>query len=595
MLISKITLNNYRAFHNERGSEATKHKIEFRGKKNLLIYGENGSGKSSLYKGLKDLFYSSSDPSRVFIRNIFSQDMELEEEPFIEISITQGEDSDNFRFSSDPNLISTDKDFLRAISRTRSFITYRDLMRIHFTEAPEVNLFGFLFGSEAALLAELPNPSSSQPETRIKIAELWQLVEANPDDTNVNDFINGTNQILDDLEVSLNCLLKYFDASLSVAFGRLSREDFEVAAPGIPLIVNFFGKELDAGNEHYHHFLNEARLSALATCIFLAAHLSIPPAEYQVLFLDDIFTGLDTSNRMPLLDILSSAEIEGTNGDTFSNHQIILTTYDRHWYELAKNHLGTTDWNYQEIFIDKHSSNFDQPAMLPGEDIYERAKYYFRMKEYPACANYQRKICENLIKQFLPDHKKYDALPNGDIKPVDKLATLIDRFEAYLTEFGLSFEPFSKLRNCLRVVMNPLSHDDLESPAYRRELELVFGIIENLRKLKREVVLKSGKKVHLKKAHSETGVLREYICELKSNVVKLEYEGVTKISSIDVLPLSQQDEGTQKKAISFEGTIEQVYDKICHSLRIDQTTNLLEDFELPDGTNLNEFLNPTIS
>lgn len=143
--------------------------------------------------------------------------------------------------------------------------------------------------------------------------------------------------------------------------------------------------------------------------------------------------------------------------------------------------------------------------------------------------------------------------------------------------------------------MNPLSHDDLESPTYRRELELVFEIIEDLRKLKRKIVLKSGKKVHLKKAHGETGVVREYICELKSNIVKLEYEGITKFSSIDVLPLSQQDEGGQKKAISFEGTIEQVYGKMCHSLRIDHTANLLEDFTLPDGTRLNEFLNSTIS
>lgn len=74
--------------------------------------------------------------------------------------------------------------------------------------------------------------------------------------------------------------------------------------------VTYFGIELNKSVEKYHHFLNEARLSALAVCIFLAAHLSIPSGPYKILFLDDIFTGLDTSNRMPLLHILTEKSLQ---------------------------------------------------------------------------------------------------------------------------------------------------------------------------------------------------------------------------------------------------------------------------------------------
>ena len=50
--ITGITLNNYRAFVK---SEI----IDIPQDQHLLIYGENGSGKSSVYNALKDFFNSS--------------------------------------------------------------------------------------------------------------------------------------------------------------------------------------------------------------------------------------------------------------------------------------------------------------------------------------------------------------------------------------------------------------------------------------------------------------------------------------------------------------------------------------------------------
>ena len=54
--IIKIELTNYRSFFD-------RYTIEIPGGKNLLIYGENGSGKSSLYEALKQ-FYIASDATR---------------------------------------------------------------------------------------------------------------------------------------------------------------------------------------------------------------------------------------------------------------------------------------------------------------------------------------------------------------------------------------------------------------------------------------------------------------------------------------------------------------------------------------------------
>jgi len=587
MKILEITLNNYRAFYNEKGRELTKHKLEFKGKKNLLIYGENGSGKSSVYKGLLDFLQSSIRPEYTFIKNVFSKEHEPDELPFIEV-VFEGT-SESFKFSDDPHSLNTAVPFIKTMARTKSFISYHNLLKIHLIDSPKVNLFDFLFSVDKGILTTIPNPSSSQTETNVNIGKLLELVQSSPDSINIKDYVNGVKQILEELGEILNNLLGYFDKSLSVSFIPLTEDMIRDENWAIGLNVKYFGIDLDNTDvENYHHFLNEARLTALAISIFLAANLSLPTASHKMLFLDDIFTGLDNSNRMPLLDILTAEIIKGTDGDTFTKHQILLTTYDRHWFELARNHLGTKDWIYQEMFIDRHSQKFDQPVLKPSKDSFEMAAYYFQMHHYPACANYQRKICEGLIKQFLPKHKKYDTLPNGDIKPVDKLATLIDRFQIYMSDHGLDFTPFNKLKNCLKVVMNPLSHDDLESPAYRRELELVFDIIEELRKLKNEEIIKQGAKLIIKKTHGKNGKEFEYEFEVQTSVRSLETGNSKKSSKILVRPLKMVElPANKEKKLGYETeSLDKALESVLKYLEITDTLDPLDEFFLQDGENL---------
>lgn len=590
MQISEIILNNYRAFYNERGMETEKYRIDFSGKKNLLIYGENGSGKSSLFKGVKDLFGSSVKPGLNLIKNVFSKDKELDIQPFVEIAFKDGEETNKYRFSADPADTNTNEAFLKAITRTRNFMTYRDLLRIHFVDDPEVNLFEFLFTGEDALLGEIINPSSSQPETNIKMRDLWNIVSTKPDKINITDFCNGVNQILIDLNNSLNSLLKYFDNSLEVKFESLSEEMIQSGTLKLTLKVKYYGIELNNDTEQYHQFLNEARLSALAICIFLAAHLSVPKPEYEILFLDDIFTGLDTSNRMPLLDILTAEVIDGTTSDTFKDHQILLTTYDRQWYELARKYLGEDNWAYQEIFIDKNSEGFDQPAILPGQDDLKRAEHYFKMKQYPACANYQRKICERIIKDFLPDNLKYKKESNGDIKLRDQLGELTDMLFKYMGEVSIDTTPIKNFPICMRVVLNPFSHDDIDSQIYRRELEVAFEMIEVLKTLKSEVIIPKGTKVSIEKTHKETEVLYKYEFEVATSVKSIDFHGSTYVTDVILLPLVL-DIADTPRLMSQSGKADILYDKICHFLKVDKNADFFSEFTLPDGTKLSDKIN----
>lgn len=586
MKINQIIISNYRAFYNNKGEERTKYVVDLKGGKNMLIYGENGSGKSSFYKAMKDLFSSSVDSSYILIENIFAKQHELDEQPFIEISFT--DPGKTYCLSSDPHKISVNDEMLRSVARARNFMTYRDLLKVHFVTDPEVNLFDFLFENDG-LLADLPNPTPSSAETNLKMSELLKVVKTNPDDVNIKDLKLGVNQILTDLTNILNHLLKYFDGSLSVTFTHLTEESIRNGTLIVKVNVIYFGIDLSKSAEQYHHFLNEARLSALAICIFLAAHLSVPSPEFKVLFLDDIFTGLDMSNRMPLLDILTDSTIKGT-AETFVDHQIFLTTYDRQWYELAKKDLGNSKWHFHEMYIDHHSQEFDHPIWLPGEDDFEKAMFYFKTKQYPACANYQRKMCENLIKQFLPENKKYDVSPNGEITPINKLDTFITKLRLYLEENDLSFEPFKKLTNCLRVVMNPLSHDDSASPVYKRELQLVFEIIKELKKLKNTILINAGEQITMKKLNAATGLEREYVCELTTPIRRIQHSHGVKIPTFYILPLTQRDGDNKKCKISYGGKFDDIYGMFCHSLKIEKSEDPFNEFVLKDGSSLKQLL-----
>ena len=66
--ITQIQISNYRAFYNEKHnkshindeSSTNDNIIKLNNGENVLIYGENGSGKSSLFHALKDFFESAS-------------------------------------------------------------------------------------------------------------------------------------------------------------------------------------------------------------------------------------------------------------------------------------------------------------------------------------------------------------------------------------------------------------------------------------------------------------------------------------------------------------------------------------------------------
>ena len=120
------------------------------GGKNLFIYGENGSGKSSLYYALKDFFQASiEDIDLAALENIFISD---DKKGSATIKVTFKPDGkgrkglQSYQFSASVNDSRSPTDTsIRDANKLKSFLTYKHLLVIHHLKKnDEINLFDLL-------------------------------------------------------------------------------------------------------------------------------------------------------------------------------------------------------------------------------------------------------------------------------------------------------------------------------------------------------------------------------------------------------------------------------------------------------------------
>ena len=102
-----------------------------------------------------------------------------------------------------------------------------------------------------------------------------------------------------------------------------------------------------------------------------AANLSNPspspalPDPLKVLFLDDVLIGLDMAHRLPVLDILKREYIQ-------KGWQVFLLTYDRAWYEIARQRLSKNNWKCYELY-GVRVGDHERPVLIEDKDHLARA------------------------------------------------------------------------------------------------------------------------------------------------------------------------------------------------------------------------------
>lgn len=506
--ISKLTLKNFKFFY---GSV----EIPF-DRKNVLLYGENGSGKSSIYWALYTFLQSvfKTDPAQITkyfdprhnqnLVNRFARDnaesaiiIEFEDESQ---SVTKKQISLKANNTKVGGLVIN-------CNQSSDFLNYKLLSKLYdFSNKNQIDLFS-LFERDILMFInfDLEFKHIDGTVQNKNANDWWQYMKAgmNPR-PRMHDL---EYQIFSENVVSFNSefrkyLFKIIEAAndyvqkefkqpfkLKLEFIDATYDDFEEGSttkrnhitvpPKIILTVEYLHDklaELKKDIQRPQSFLNEARLTTIALSLRFAMldekYIEVAP---KILVLDDLLISLDMSNRDIVLELIITK---------FKKYQIIMMTHDRAFYNLMKKRIEldkcSDDWIVKEIYHAELDNGIPYPFIPDNKDYIDQAEKYLKEFDYPASANYLRKETERLIKKLIPPNKTFYIKEDEGTKPV-QLDTLIDNFKAHYILFDTDFTPFKKLKEHKDLLLNPLSHDNLDSPIYKQEL---VAVVETLRQMR---------------------------------------------------------------------------------------------------------------
>ncbi|RKU11084.1 hypothetical protein C6501_13160 [Candidatus Poribacteria bacterium] len=467
MRITKIEIRNFRAF------PGSYHINLRKAGKNLLVYGENGSGKTSLYQALK-FFLESSEGSHRFKehQNIFITN----DDGHIKLHLRANPGANEQVYEWSQNVRETNDALIIEASKAKGFLDYKNLLETHYVHREEenVNVFKLLVDN---LLVNTVNPVTNRT-----LGEEWKSVQQKPRprrnaktkiaelETEIETFNGELKRRLEILQAKTSEILQKFgyNVTLNLDFQGVTYNQDEKTLDNqkISLNVEFFDRDIPA----HHRFLNEAKLSAIAIAIYFSSILIQPESGLKILALDDVLIGLDMSNRLPVLDILEAY---------FADYQIFLTTYDKAWYEIVKqrtSHGGK--WKSVEFYF-RQTDEYEIPVYVEDKAYLDKAKEYLEVNDYKACAIYLRTAFEMIIEEFceskhLPvkyrrDPSKQDSQDFWDaIKIENQTATLLSQ--------GL----INDIELYRSRILNPLSHATIANIP-KKEIEDTIEAVERLK------------------------------------------------------------------------------------------------------------------
>ena len=488
MRIIKLEIQDFRAFYSTHIIELAK--TGHRGWQNLLVYGENGSGKSSLLLALQYLLESGIDNLDFNnYRNIFSTQPNS---GYIELTLRETINKPEIVHKWSPYITTTatDRDMIEA-SKAKGILDYKRLLEVHFIHRNEsnINIFDLLVKN---LLAHCINDSDTNLIKKTFGQQWDDLIKIIPTRPKNNRqiaefnkaslvFSEGLKAKLNELEREITSLITYFGYPITISFGfeqgvsfdntikySEERKESSIANREILLNVKFYGQEVPSP----HHFLNEAKLTAIAIAIYFSSLIIAPKPKLKILVLDDIFIGLDMSNRLPLIDIIK---------EKFGGYQIFLMTYDREWYEILKQRMDGNKWLCQELYRGVIEDGLEIPIWKQDKDYLDKAEEYFNHNDLKASAVYLRTAFEVILKQFC-DKTRIAVIYKEDYKKLTsedfwKQVKTSKKNDATLYVDSSIAQDVELYRN---IIMNPLSHSRIVQ-AHRQEVEKAIITIKKLK------------------------------------------------------------------------------------------------------------------
>lgn len=588
--IKQIKLKNFKFFYGEVSIDLER--------QNALVFGENGSGKSSLYWALYTFLQSvfKQDVGKVHkyfsprhdenIRNRYAQDTE---ESFIKIVFEDdhGSISEKTISNSVVNTRPTRTDTLVSQATQGSeLINYKLLSKIHdFKNPSKIDLFPLMDKDTLMFInfkEELVRHDGANATANAQ--DWWEYIKPGMQPrgkmheepyrtfaTAVEKFNTELKFYFNSILESVNEYLKKFNQPFTVSIeltectydafveGSTTKRNHITIPPKIYVHVHFNHDGLADDKRlvtRPHTFLNEAKLTTIALSIrfaMLNQKLSGAAAADtpKFLILDDVLISLDMSNREIVLDIILKE---------FTDYQLIILTHDRIFFELLRhriNKIGEKDWKYIEMF-ECEKNGIPQPYIKKSDTYLDKAEMYFNLKEYEIAGNFLRKEAESFCKDFLP--KKWQYTTEYNLRDLNGLIQQCIRFAE---SAGLNKVVFEELDSHRKFVLNPTSHDSYDVPKFNSEVGNCLNTLKELRKIKNEPFLKRGEQVEFELTDKVQDTYKFEII-LEDDFRLLKEPGNDSVISKGMVNYRVTKNGIKGKLQHKQDTLKKMYDS-CYS------------------------------
>lgn len=516
--------------------------INFDGR-HVLLYGENGSGKSSIYWSLYTIFqaclkpqvdaqkyYKHENPQN--LRNRFCN---TDEESGIKVvfvddtgASTQTVEISNLKYPfSNPSV----KTFMEKSMTSSDFMNYKFLQKLFDFPNSKENDVTEIFEKDVFKFLQFAKPMTDidgNPTTLMNAESWWYYIKSVPPQLPkntgknwrtinmgsprykafgrlLNEFNAEMRNALYNLKLTTELIIeREFKLSVEILFdyrpvsfnniipGYHKSRDGKISGPQIVLTAKMTdtGVVDDSPICHPNSFFNEAKLTCAALAMRMAILETKPTAgpDYaSVLLIDDLLISLDMGNRRKVIDAIFKYR---------ESRQLIILTHDRSFFRLVESEIEKKKekdkWKLLELCI-ADDAPVPCPILIESSSLIDKAKQFYYRHEYPACANTLRRAYENVLKKLYPPHlsfaKKTETLDN----PYLNLNGLISNMHLFRQYYGGFPNLASNLTNDRQLILNPFSHDDLDTPLFKQELRESIAQLELISKAQKETLVDAAK------------------------------------------------------------------------------------------------------
>lgn len=226
-------------------------------------------------------------------------------------------------------------------------------------------------------------------------------------------------------------------------------------------------------------YFNEAKLTAIALAIRFSLLDTISQEDGRFIALDDMLISLDMSNRMKVIDYLLKKVI--------GKYKIYLFTHDRLFYHTFKRiierNYDKSKWLFGGLYVNDIVSPF-MPDFKPDDSSkIEEAHDAYAKHDYFRCGVLLRQMCEQKLKELLPASYRSKQYPQTAQTVEKNLDEQIVSLEDFCKHEQIDFTPFIKLKSYKDLFLNSTAHNDITSPFYRNEIKACLKAIDELSKI----------------------------------------------------------------------------------------------------------------